>query len=60
MAAAFLVVPGLLVFFHRLSQPREGGPTSLPPASLPEGPTAHPSAASSIADEAERWLRSQA
>lgn len=73
MAAAFMVVPGLLLLFHRLSRPPGGGPTSLPPTALPPptglseggyapGPPAarlHPSAGS-LADEAERWLRSQA
>ncbi len=79
VAAAFMVVPALLLLFHRLSRPPSGGPTSLPPECLPHssdspgdtppsspppaalsgGPAVHPSAGS-VADEAERWLRSQA
>ncbi|HET6965704.1 MAG TPA: hypothetical protein VFH58_13090 [Acidimicrobiales bacterium] len=72
VAAAFLVVPGLLLLFHRLSRPPAGGPTSLPPNAVPptavpptapvphpHGADVHPSAGS-VADEAERWLRSQA
>ncbi|HET9076606.1 MAG TPA: hypothetical protein VFN68_06725 [Acidimicrobiales bacterium] len=47
VAVGFMVIPALLFVFHRLSRGTEV--TSQPPA----GP------GSGLADEAERWLRTQ-
>ncbi len=65
MAAALLVVPGLLVLFHRLSRTPPMPWTALqatdvadrPPLAGP-GPLVAPEGLS-VADEAERWLRSR-
>ncbi|HWE54884.1 MAG TPA: hypothetical protein VG435_05195 [Acidimicrobiales bacterium] len=71
-AAAGLVVPVLLFVFHLLSRPPEV--TSQPPAPVPPAPLTGPIGLDqpglyvqgpydqeipSVADEAERWLRSQ-
>lgn len=52
VAAAFGVVPGLLLLFHRLSRTPEPRPQrdDLPFAEPP---------GQSVADEAERWLQGQ-
>lgn len=60
MAAAFMVVPSLLAVFHRLS--RLPAPRPDQDGAGADGPgVTSPSAASaaSVAEEAERWLRSQ-
>lgn len=64
MAAALLVVPGLLVLFHRLSRtppaPGASGDGLDLEAEAATGGSrgARGSAAVSVADEAEMWLRS--
>ena len=68
VAAAFLVVPTLLLVFHRLSRPPviPGPPRrdELPPQWHPPAHEPHPAPPlpawvgdGSVADEAERWLR---
>jgi hypothetical protein len=57
-AAAFLVVPGLLFIFDRLSRPHpRGGSTSVPSSATGHAYFVEPPA--SVADEAERWLQSR-
>lgn len=53
VAVAILAVAGLLFVFHRLSRPPD-----MPGRRTDEGIGPAP-AAESVADEAERWLRSQ-
>lgn len=52
VAAAFGVVPGLLLLFNRLSRAPE------PPPQRDDLPFAEPPR-QSVADEAERWLQAQ-
>lgn len=52
-AAAALIVPGLLLVFHLLSR----GPNVTSQPLVPADPL--PEIDSPVADEAERWLRSQ-
>ncbi len=74
VAAAFLVVPGLLLLFHRLSRPpapprpdQDLWPLHParwePPAEGPQEPAGWvidgPWPENSVADEAERWLRTR-
>ena len=51
VAAAFAVVPGLLLLFNRLSRAPETGSQEEVPFEDPRPP--------SLADEAERWLQGQ-
>lgn len=53
VAVAFLAVPSILFVFHRLSRP-----PVLPHPTQPV-PASETGAGESVAQEAERWLRSQ-